>query len=375
MPTRLERLVAIKKEIDRGRYPTVQRLCEMFEIQPRTLHEDLRMMRDMMGLEIKHDRIRNGYYNADPSQQLPTFDLTVGEVFALTLAKEMLSEYTGTPFQAILQDALEKIQQRLPEKVLIEVGDVEGAVFSGRVPASPFSKKMFLDLYHACANNQKVKIDYFSAYKGELTTRVVDPYRVLAHQNTWYVVAYCNLRQDLRLFALHRIQHHELLEETFQPMDSTKLEDWLKSPLFIEHQEHAVDISIKFEPRAARYVKEKIWHPSQEIVCHDDGSCTLTFTTAGTDEVKRWLLAYGPEAEVLGPPSLRSAIAADLKRAAGKYRDLDSVVPLANAAEPLSIGFSSDQFTQVCQRLWYHSICSFSANGCFAIPGQSRKCC
>jgi hypothetical protein len=34
--------------------------------------------------------------NTNPSKRLPTFDLTAGEVFALTLAKEMLAEYTGT---------------------------------------------------------------------------------------------------------------------------------------------------------------------------------------------------------------------------------------------------------------------------------------
>ena len=82
MPTRLERLVAIRHEIDSGRYPDVQKLCEMFEIQPRTLHQDLRMMREMMGMKIKHDRFRNGYYNEDPSKKLPTFDLTVGRYCA-----------------------------------------------------------------------------------------------------------------------------------------------------------------------------------------------------------------------------------------------------------------------------------------------------
>jgi hypothetical protein len=60
MPTRLERLVCIKQEIDRGGYPDVQKLCAMFEIQPRTLHEDIRMMREMMGLEIRHDKYHNG---------------------------------------------------------------------------------------------------------------------------------------------------------------------------------------------------------------------------------------------------------------------------------------------------------------------------
>jgi predicted DNA-binding transcriptional regulator YafY len=71
MPTRLERLVCIKQEIDRGGYPDVQKLCAMFEIQPRTLHEDIRMMREMMGLEIRHDKFHNGYVNANPTKRPP----------------------------------------------------------------------------------------------------------------------------------------------------------------------------------------------------------------------------------------------------------------------------------------------------------------
>ncbi|MGH9549086.1 MAG: hypothetical protein ACRD3W_06925, partial [Terriglobales bacterium] len=83
MPTRLERLIGIQSEIDRGRYPDVQKLCSMFEIQPRTLHDDIRLIREMLGLEIIYDRFHNGYKNANPTKKLPMFDLTVGEVFAL----------------------------------------------------------------------------------------------------------------------------------------------------------------------------------------------------------------------------------------------------------------------------------------------------
>ena len=119
----------------------------------------------------------------------------------------------------------------------VEVGDVDAAVEFGRMPAMPFSKKMFMDLHRACDKRLRVKLQYLSAYKGELTSRTVDPYRLLSHQNSWYLVAHCNLRHDLRLFALHRIHQHEVTEETFEPMDKDKLESWLKSPLFIEHQE------------------------------------------------------------------------------------------------------------------------------------------
>ncbi len=66
MTTRLERIIAIKAEIDRGRLPTVGKLCEMLEIKERTLYEDLRLMREQMGMDIRYDRFKEGYYNASP---------------------------------------------------------------------------------------------------------------------------------------------------------------------------------------------------------------------------------------------------------------------------------------------------------------------
>ncbi len=74
-----------------------------------------------------------------------------------------------------------------------------------------------------------------------------------------------------------------------------------------------------FDPRAARYIKEKNWHESQRLEEHDDGSCTLTFSTSGLDEVRRWLLTFGPEAQVMEPKELRHLIVADLKAALARY--------------------------------------------------------
>jgi predicted DNA-binding transcriptional regulator YafY len=246
-------------------------------------------------------------------------------VFALTLAKEMLAEYTGTPFHPILRSALEKIQERLPARVQLEVGDVEAAIEFGRMPMLPFSKKMFLDLHRACEKRLQTQIEYKSASKGELTDRSVNPCKLLAHQNSWYLVAYCNLRKDLRLFALHRIQEYAVGATTFESVDKEVLDGWLKSPLFLEHQDQPVDVVIKFGPRSTRYVKEKVWHPTQQLSEHEDGSSTLAFTTSSIDEVKRWVLTYADDAEVISPASLRSAIASALRSAASKYSGCKSI--------------------------------------------------
>jgi predicted DNA-binding transcriptional regulator YafY len=195
------------------------------------------------------------------------------------------------------------------------VGDVEAAVEFGRMPMLPFSKKMFLDLHRACEKRLQTQIEYKSASKGELTDRSVNPCKLLAHQNSWYLVAYCNLRKDFRLFALHRIQQYAVGATTFEPVAQETLDSWLKSPLFIEHQDQSVDVVIKFGPRATRYVREKVWHPTQKLDEREDGTSTLAFTTSSVDEVKRWVLTYGDDAEVVAPAELRASIAA------GKYLD------------------------------------------------------
>ena len=44
-------------------------------------------------------------------------------------------------------------------------------------------------------------------------------------------------------------------------------------------------------------VRERLWHPSQTLEDHADGSLTLTLRVADTFEVKRWILGWGAAAE------------------------------------------------------------------------------
>ena len=51
-----------------------------------------------------------------------------------------------------------------------------------------------------------------------------------------------------------------------------------------------------------------------------DGSVTLRLEVPVSGELQRWVLQFGSEAEVLSPPALRRAVAAELQRAAAPYR-------------------------------------------------------
>ena len=319
MATRTERLVVMADEITRQRYPTVEHFCQEFEVQPRTVYEDIRILKENLGMDIRYDRFNNGYFNANPSKKLPAFELTDGELFALLLGKEMLSQYTGTAFEQPLRTAIEKISQRLPERVQIDFGQLSSMVSFHPGAVIPISRKLFLDLNRACEKRLPTDIRYYAASSGEISKRLVNPLRLLENRGTWYMAAFDTTRKAMRLFALHRIQEYKLRNERFRPPVDLDIDVYLKSAFQLEHGDEPQLVRVRFGVRATRYIRERKWHRSQKLTEYKDGTCVLEFETRNLEEVKRWVLAYGAEAEVQKPERLREMVAKELKDAAKRY--------------------------------------------------------
>jgi hypothetical protein len=69
-----------------------------------------------------------------------------------------------------------------------------------------------------------------------------------------------------------------------------------------------VTVKILFAPALAPYIRERLWHPSQTIRDLTDGRLELTVRVADTLEVRRWIMGYGVQAEVVEPSALREAL-------------------------------------------------------------------
>ena len=80
-----------------------------------------------------------------------------------------------------------------------------------------------------------------------------------------------------------------------------------------------VRVRIWFSPEVAGYIREKIWHESQEIHQQDDGSIIFEAEIAGTQEVKFWVMSWGAHALVLEPESLREEIRTEVEAMLNRY--------------------------------------------------------
>ena len=98
-----------------------------------------------------------------------------------------------------------------------------------------------------------------------------------------------------------------LTKDGFKIPEDFNLDDFMR-PSFGVFQGEPIKVKIWFHPDVAGYIKEKIWHESQEIGDQGDGSIIFEAEVAGTEEIKFWIMNWGSKAEVLEPESLRDVI-------------------------------------------------------------------
>ena len=95
-------------------------------------------------------------------------------------------------------------------------------------------------------------------------------------------------------------------------------------------------IKVIFSPKIAPGIAERVWHPSQSLRWLPGKRLELTLKVADTPEIRRWLLGFGAEAEVLEPPALREALRAEaeaLARALAPASPLARLVALPESAQ------------------------------------------
>ena len=82
-------------------------------------------------------------------------------------------------------------------------------------------EKMYVVMKNAIANKNKVKIVYRSVNSG-ITKRIIHPAELFIYIDKWYIAAFCELRNEIRLFKLDDIKEYEVLNETFMDNDIIK---------------------------------------------------------------------------------------------------------------------------------------------------------
>jgi predicted DNA-binding transcriptional regulator YafY len=190
-------------------------LATRLEVDRRTLRRYIEMLQDM-GIPIEGERGRYGGYRLRPGFRLPPLMFNEEEALALTLGMLTVRQFGLSATPVAVEGVLAKLNRVLPEPLQKQVQALEDSVtFYPLAPAQPPASNILLLLSQASHQHRRICLRYYS--RDEESKRTFDPYGLVCQAGRWYVVGFCHLRLDVRIFRLDRIVKVSWQDETFTP--------------------------------------------------------------------------------------------------------------------------------------------------------------
>lgn len=82
-------------------------------------------------------------------------------------------------------------------------------------------EEMYIIMKKAIKEKKKIEIKYKSINSG-VTKRIIHPAELFCYINKWYVAAFCELRQEIRLFKLEDILEYKVLQDKYDKISIKK---------------------------------------------------------------------------------------------------------------------------------------------------------
>ena len=204
---RADRLFQIVQVLRGGKLLTAQHLAERLEVSPRTIYRDIA---ELIGAGVPIEGAAGLGYLMRAGYDLPPLMFSSDEIVALVAGVQMVRAWGGTRLARNAEDALAKIEAVLPGKVAARAGDVHIRALNPK-PQGPDMAAGLDRLESACNAHRRLHLVYKDS-EGAQTTRFVRPLAVVFWGRAWTLAAWCELREDFRVFRLDRIASFETLD-------------------------------------------------------------------------------------------------------------------------------------------------------------------
>jgi predicted DNA-binding transcriptional regulator YafY len=294
-------------------------VADSIGVSVRTVYRDLKSMEMDAELPLWQD---DGKWGLETGAFLPPLALTLHEATALFLASRVLAK-ASDEHDTELIGAFVKLAEVLPPVLAEHIRATVDAYST--TPSNERFTRVFRVLTEAWANRRVVEIEYgagvYDPDKPSRRTRVrPEALEPSAITHGLYLVGYDEGRKARRTFKVERITDASLTPQTFELGPSDSIAREMLRAWDVISDEPSARIVVRFTPDVATRVAETRWHPSQELEREGDGSLRWSARVAGFNEVRSWILGWGPSAEVLEPAELRAEVASQLRKAADRYR-------------------------------------------------------
>lgn len=306
----LERIYFFHDQLNRNRYPNARDLMREFEISLPTARRDIAYLRDRLLAPLEFNSSKNGFYYSDNSFSLP-FENSPRIIFLLGMLNKLAEETGLSELPEIRQ-----LEKRLSSMVSGDSDHLTDKIHCEWIEVEYPNPKVFDTIIESIIKKRQLSINYQSLKK-ELTSRTVEPHKLINYQGRWYLLAWCTLRKESRIFHLARILDARL--ENIACLTQFQDPEELQGSFGIFKGRPRYHAEIEFTGEAAELVRKQHWHDSQQVM-QTEGGIVMRLPVHDDREIMMKVLQYGAQARVVGPPELASKIASEAGMLLGHYK-------------------------------------------------------
>jgi predicted DNA-binding transcriptional regulator YafY len=219
---RADRLFQIVQHLRGGRLVTARQLAERLEVSERTIYRDIA---DLQGTGVPIEGEAGVGYVLQGGFELPPLMFSRDEIVALVAGARLVRAWGGAGMARAAEEALIKIEAVLPEAGRARAGAVQ---VHAMAPGMTAEVRALIDrLEQAVETRDVLALDYADS-EGRTSLRRVRPLGLWFWGKVWTLVAWCELRDDFRMFRLDRIRDLTATGDRYAPDRRRSLQEFYR---------------------------------------------------------------------------------------------------------------------------------------------------
>lgn len=194
--SKIANMLNMVKVLEDGKIHTIQDLADVLEVSTRMVRIYKQEL-EQAGIYIKGKQGINGGYILDNMKNTIDIGLTGEEIYQLKNMKK------------------NELDEAIINKIIrAYVANEHRKDNTKSEQLMPEFTEIYKDFRLAINNKNKIFVEFKSVNSG-ITKRTIHPAELFTYLNNWYVVAFCELRNEIRLFKLNDIISYKILDEKY----------------------------------------------------------------------------------------------------------------------------------------------------------------
>ncbi len=278
---------------------TAKELADRFEVSTRTIYRDIELL-SRANIPVYMAKGKDGGIGLLDEYVLNKTILSEEEQNQILFALQGMRKVSGQDEKDILEKLSILFNKQINDWIKIDFSNW------GK---DGIQEKRFDMIKAAILNKNQIEFVYYNS-KGNETKRMVEPLQIWFKDKSWYLIAYCKMKQDYRVFKISRIKEINILEEHFErelPQEKKEEKYNLKNIL----------LELEISKEMAYRVYDEF--ESREITKKDDGNFLVKVEYPENEWVYGYILSFGEYVKVLSPDRAKNIIKNKLKKTLRSY--------------------------------------------------------